>query len=269
MHKSTKLLGYAVSILMVVVAVLLHLYDDRVKDLKHLKNSYILASDFITENRLNSMSDQAIFEIAKSDDKIVQSLYQMLKDITKILENNGIIYSIDGGTLLGAVRHGGLIPWDDDIDLFILQQDEVKLNRLQKVFNAKGYAIIERNSTYKIYKRHFMQDNHPYPAVDIFVAYSNSDTRRIEYYKLLNKKQFPYYLHEYDNCFPLKRYQFGSLKVYGPADPVDYLNRVYGKDWAEKIHITTKHKNSPFKGRIVRPFTGVYTKVALPLKELL
>ena len=44
---------------------------------------------------------------------------QMLKDIADVCENNNIKYSLSDGTLIGAVRHNGYIPWDDDIDLMM------------------------------------------------------------------------------------------------------------------------------------------------------
>lgn len=54
------------------------------------------------------------------DIKRVQTrLLEMGKNIAFILENNNIPYMITFGTLLGAVRHKGFIPWDDDFDLFL------------------------------------------------------------------------------------------------------------------------------------------------------
>ncbi len=48
---------------------------------------------------------------------------EMLREVVKVLEKNKICYMMVGGTLLGAVTTGHFIPWDDDIDLCVLDRD--------------------------------------------------------------------------------------------------------------------------------------------------
>lgn len=67
--------------------------------------------------------------------------YNILKKLVKLFEENGIHYVFGGGTLLGAVRHNGFIPWDDDIDIFIPRDDYERLKALAEGIGHKFEGI--------------------------------------------------------------------------------------------------------------------------------
>lgn len=73
--------------------------------------------------------------------EIQNKLLSMLNWFHKYCHSNELTYYIVGGTLLGAVRHGGFIPWDDDIDVVLPRPD---YDRLLNIFKEKkDHYILE------------------------------------------------------------------------------------------------------------------------------
>lgn len=66
----------------------------------------------------------------------------ILEYIDNICRKNNIEYSIGCGTLLGAVRHHGFIPWDDDVDIVILRSEYEKLIKAIKQDNNDTYDVV-------------------------------------------------------------------------------------------------------------------------------
>lgn len=125
---------------------------------------------------------------------------EILDEIHRVCTENNLKYSIAYGTLLGAVRHGGFIPWDDDIDVMMPREDFEKLVSiwnekslpgfiLQTTDTSKDYTnnfakICKDNTTFLQFEEHLGKDFHKGIYVDIFPGDRLADT------ELNRKKQF-------------------------------------------------------------------------------
>ncbi len=126
---------------------------------------------------------------------------EMLIEIDRICRLYNIKYSIDGGTLLGAVRHKGFIPWDDDIDIIMLRSEYSKFRKAckenldQKRFFLQdymsdpnyrwGYEKLRRRNTEHVRLGQESLKQKTGVFVDIFVADNVPDNkvlRRIHHF---------------------------------------------------------------------------------------
>lgn len=119
---------------------------------------------------------------------------QMLKDVAAFCDEHGIRYTLYCGTLLGAVRHGGFIPWDDDVDIAMPLKDYERFKKLsdglpdkydvQFVANRRYYiqnwTRISVNGTTMMPSYGDKLDNHWGISMDIYPFVGASRFRLVE-----------------------------------------------------------------------------------------
>lgn len=116
-------------------------------------------------------------------DLVHKGIIETVKEFIKVCDKNNLNYIMTGGTLLGAVRHKGFIPWDDDMDLFMPREDyekfleiaeielpnNIEAKHYQKIKDKSNYITIKlENKNYKVYRELFGNKIETHLFVDIF-----------------------------------------------------------------------------------------------------
>ena len=70
----------------------------------------------------------------KVDNEIKKALLEAMDEFHRVCEKHNLKYYLIGGSLIGAIRHKGCIPWDDDIDIVMFKDDFKKLLQLKSEF---------------------------------------------------------------------------------------------------------------------------------------
>jgi lipopolysaccharide cholinephosphotransferase len=138
-------------------------------------------------------------------DHLRKTQMMILKDFIQICEENNLSYSAYGGTLLGAVRHKGYIPWDDDIDVVMFRSEFEKFKEVFLSSNNDKYELLTNDIKHDycyIFSK-FMLKNTRFEEewmnqfsfqigfnIDIFILEDSNDNKFKHYY--LTRKAFIY-----------------------------------------------------------------------------
>ncbi len=185
-----------------------------------------------------------------------------LKEIVQLLESRGIPYWLDCGTLLGAYRHGGIIPWDCDIDIAIFEEDHHLVKSLLSGLGDAKYQVQD----WSCY-------NCPHTFLKVLVKTNNMLIDIYHYRYDMQKQEISYHFsYEFSSIpekwkkdemelispinaeliLPLKRIKFEDFYAYGPCRIEEYLKIKYGPDlrptmvWDEKEGIYKKIEDHPY-----------------------
>ena len=118
--------------------------------------------------------------------QIHKDLLVMMKDVHSFCCAHGIKYSLCGGSLLGAIRHNGFIPWDDDMDIMLDRNNYELL--LSKFHECDGYTIERELWIYRIKKKDSEKVNGYFPTIDIFVIDNTPDKKLSRKFKTFKIK---------------------------------------------------------------------------------
>lgn len=190
--------------------------------------------------------------------RTIQTLYRMLYDFDRVADEHGLSYWVDAGTLLGAQRHGGIIPWDDDCDVAILYADRDRLRRLRPAFAARGY---EMSSWWGGYKLCVCGREFPFLDVMLYKPDTARSARLVPHTKAA-REHWPKQFFLRRQVFPLRRLPFGEFDVAVPRDGAAFLRRFYGRDWDVVKTKTWDHEHE--EEVVDAPKTDLSTRDRLP-----
>lgn len=181
----------------------------------------------------------------------------LLKKVDQVLRRNKIQYWPMGGTLLGAIRHQGMIPWDDDIDIGVWEHD---LPRVAKAIQTEldGQVRWWRGARcFKVTPAH-RNDT----VIDVFPM-SLQDSSKGKIITFASRMARVFWPREYFTEEEFGRGQkilpFEGVSLRGPNAPCSYLDRAYS-GWDSRGYNTEGHSTSLIRrlGAMVAPATYVF-----------
>jgi len=184
-------------------------------------------------------------------------LLETFKVFAKFCKDNNLTYFAAYGTCLGAIRHHGFIPWDDDMDVYMLRPDYERMLSLRDQLNGSIYWVSD-----------FRDGAHPYP----FAKFYSTDC------SVWELRQFPFIIGPWVDIFPIDQWN-DSVEASKLYDDYHYALWKYRKalstqSWKEigydiihhngyngLIKMVKKCVYSPFKKRYLNNSLKVMASV--------
>jgi lipopolysaccharide cholinephosphotransferase len=181
--------------------------------------------------------------------EIHKKILPFLYDIQNSLEKNNIIYWMLSGGVIGYIRHDkSLIPWDDDLDLGILCENDFKekINSFKKDIINQGYLFKDSFFGYQI----SLPDNSV--TLDLFIYENQKD--KIDFQSNKARKAWSNeYFYKYE-LFPLVEVHLNNQRTLFPKEYHKYIKRSMGESCLKEAKIYNVHKGSKIEWFIFHIF---------------
>ena len=140
-------------------------------------------------------------------------------------EQHGVEYVLNYGTLLGCVRHGGFIPWDDDVDLTVSEADAARLPRVLDDLRRARVGVTPFWGGHKLFHPEgqipgLLHRPWRWPFIDVFVHRTQGHQGPAKFVR-------PLWLTSEEQLRPLGRRRFEGLLLNVPAQPEAWLDAEY------------------------------------------
>ena len=200
-------------------------------------------------NVLHTIREDLIIKepIPMTEQYKLERLYLVIKYTTEFLEENEIDYCIESGTLIGCVRHEGIIPWDNDLDIMIFKDGYFKIKTLMNKYNNNHFSILHMTPGFKLF-----YDDECYGELFVYDFDEKINLYRMAFpiinHNGSNKSTFLtsklYYSHQKykkKSLFPTKKILFEDFYIRVPNNILDVLINTYNGNLLECIYISEKN----------------------------
>ena len=207
---------------------------------------------FYTVKGVTYTYDNVPVEIVKKMDKrgqveqtrVFDELVDLLRVFSEACDKCSVNWWLDYGSCLGWARNGAIIPWDDDIDVYV--DDDKKL--LSDVCPA--IRAIDPTLALVWCGRHIKLARKPHcnPFIDIFYKKRESNNQWVRYSMKLKGGEWRTVRRwdardtiPHDKLFPLKKTTFHGVKAYVPRDPKFVMEKYFGENYLHTFKATHIH----------------------------
>lgn len=194
---------------------------------------------------------------------------EILKKFHEICESNNLKYILDYGTLLGAIRHEGFIPWDDDIDVAMQRKDFVKFEQIASKVLPENMFL----QTHKTDKNYYV------PLPKIRLIDDNYKEKSLEHFDIVHGPWIDIFV--YDFKYELRKKEEEKQKVFNKKQnfraiitptliSAAFPNRNFFKTYIKQkmINLLKKSQMKEDRGLVMRFLDYKYSNLEKLLKEI-